>query len=85
MRPKRNNEKHFACTRMMPPLKHSKDDGAFDITKSDVVDWLCQQPELMQFLFDSVRYAVDDRHNHFIVYDKELGMWRGADFEGQGD
>ena len=57
----------------MPPLTHWPNDGyGFDIMRSDVVDWMCQQPELRQWLFNLVRNA------GAITYDLETRTWRGV-------
>lgn len=55
----------------MPPLPHSTD-GLFDITKSEATRWLVAQPEVMSWVFETVR------NMGAIVYNPETGMWSGS-------
>jgi hypothetical protein len=52
----------------MPSLKH-KPNELFDITKSQVVNWLIDQPEVRQDIYDQYR--------RFMVFDPETKTWRG--------
>jgi hypothetical protein len=56
----------------MPLLRHFLPGQAFDISKSEVVQWLCDQPEIQQALFNWYK------RNGAIVY--EDGQWRGANW-----
>ncbi len=69
----RKNSKQFLAARKMPELRHSIPGQPFDIRESEVVRWLVQQPEIMQYVFDKLNYSGD------IVYDRERGTWKGAD------
>ena len=60
----------------MPILRHSVAEP-FDITKSEVVIWLAQQPQILRAMFDFYR----DRGA--IVFDKEAGNWHGRNFESE--
>jgi len=61
----------------MPPLSHWPDDGhGFDIMRSDVVDWMCNQKELRQALFNFVK------NSGVITYDLESRCWRGVEWTG---
>jgi hypothetical protein len=64
------------CVKHMPELRHSVG-NSFDITQSEVVSWLIQQPSILQYLFDKVANGADK----CIVYDRERGTWRGTDHE----
>lgn len=55
----------------MPPLHHSLRDKEYDIKTSEAARWICNQPEVMQKIFDIAR-----KHG-VIVYDKEYGTWKG--------
>ena len=63
----------FDCAKTMPTLRHRLDGEPFDIDRSEVIDWLCEQPEIRQYVFDKARSA------GAIVYDAESGTWSGAD------
>jgi hypothetical protein len=51
----------YRVTSQMPPLRHFLPDQPFDISKSEVVRWLCQQPEVQQTIFNTAK-----RHNMMI-------------------
>lgn len=69
--------KLLECVKKMPELRHSVSDGEFDITKSEVVKWLIRQPDVLQFMFDTVaRPGYEER---LIVYNPDRGTWRGVD------
>ncbi len=61
----------------MPPLRHTPTDRArgerFDVTKSDVVAWLAQQPEALEWLFATCQ--------QWLEYDNATGMWAGKPME----
>lgn len=56
----------------MPPLYHSIPGQNFDIKNSEVVKWLIEQPEILQYLFDKIS------HN-YLQYDSATGKWKGID------
>lgn len=66
-----NPSRSISVAAKMPRLLHASE--PFDIKKSEVLKWLCDQPEILQTLFDYYR----DRGA--ITYDKENGTWRGAE------
>jgi hypothetical protein len=68
----------FDAAKTMPPLRHSLPGEAFDIDRSEVVEWLCRCPQIRQYVFDVAR---DPRSGPAIVYDAETGSWRGVDHE----
>lgn len=59
--------------RKMPPLHHSLPGEPFDIAKSEVIEWLVSQPDIMQLVFNAVR-------NKHIVYNPVTGTWKGVDY-----
>lgn len=58
-----------ACT-MPSGLKHQPE-AEFDWHKSEVVDWLLNQPEVRKYFFDKCNTA------GAIVFDQESGTWKG--------
>lgn len=62
------------CAAEMPPLRHSQEDGEFDACKSEVCQWLCKQPEVMQKVFDMAK------RRGLIYYDPVECRWVGRDF-----
>ena len=78
--PKRKKiPKNLSCVRIMPELRHSVGDGDFDITKSEVVQWLIRQPSVLQYLFDTVRQK--DSVEPLIIYNPDRSTWRGTDYK----
>lgn len=63
----RLNYDFLECARKMPPLRH-KVTEEFDITASECVMWLMQQPTIMQKIF---KKAVDHK---LIKYNPEAGI-----------
>jgi len=61
----------------MPHLQHGISGEAFDIEKSEVAQWLCRQPKIMQLVFD----MVDSSHTgcQQIAYDPDSQTWAGVD------
>jgi hypothetical protein len=59
--------------RPLPVLRHFQPGQSFDIMRSDVAAWLCDQPEIRQEVFNIFK-----RHGA-IVY--EDGRWRGVAWE----
>lgn len=58
----------------MPPLRHTLPGEEFSSAKSEVLDWLCSQPELRDALFQLCKY------NGAIVFNKASGTWRGEHY-----
>ena len=69
--------KKLLCAKNMPKLKY-KPENEFDITKSEVVQWLISQPDILQYIFNKVHGFHND--NTLIVFDSETGTWHGVDY-----
>lgn len=69
----------FLIAKKMPPLKHNPS-GEFDPRKSEVVQWLIEQPEILNYLFDAIRG--NGRRESPIIYNPETGEWKGVDYDG---
>ena len=62
----------------MSPRQHWPDQSQpFDIQQSQITRWLQKQPDVMQWLFDTLR------QRRLIVYDPETFTWRGRDWKGR--
>lgn len=69
------NYDFLECAAFMPPLSHkSQNDDEFDIRHSEAAKWLCQQPEVMQKIFDKAK------QKKLIVYDSQSKTWVGANY-----
>ena len=71
----KRKSKLLDVVKRMPPLYHTLPGCAFDITKSEAVEWLLRQPDMMSYLWNHVR------NSKFIEYDVSTGKWKGVDFE----
>jgi hypothetical protein len=63
----------------MPPLHHSLPDEKFDIFKSETINWLLQQPEILYYLWDEVA-----RRSENVIYNQETKKWTGIEYEEGG-
>ncbi len=61
----------------MPPLYHKLPGKEYDVKKSEMVKWLIQQPEILEYISDRIR-----GNYQFVTYDKETGKWQGVDYNG---
>lgn len=73
---KKKPSEKLDCVRKMPELKHFSGEGEFDITKSEVVQWLIKQPDVLQYIFTRV---AANGSIPLIVYNKNKGTWKGTD------
>ena len=68
------------AARKMPPLHHKLPGEDFDWMKSETVKWLVSQPEVLNFIWQSVRNKTGE--NTLISYDADTGTWQGVDCNG---
>jgi hypothetical protein len=62
----------------MPPLPHSVERAeTFDITKSQAAQWLAQQPEILQAIFDQFHSA------GAIWFSNETKTWQGVEYNNR--
>jgi hypothetical protein len=64
--------KNMRAAANMPRMKHKEEDP-FDIMKSKAAEWLINQPEIRQMVFDLARSS------KAIVYDKGTNTWIGVE------
>lgn len=58
--------------RKMPELYHRFPNEKYDPTKSEVLKWIKEQPELIEWIFNLVE------KRDLVKYDKETGKWHGV-------
>lgn len=58
----------------MPPKKHSVSERSFDITHSEVLQWMLQNRETWEYIWNNIKQSGS------IVYDEKSGMWVGVDY-----
>jgi hypothetical protein len=57
----------------MPRLKHSISGQPFDWNKSEVVQWLSNNPKAISLVFEALKTA------KAITFDRDTGEWKGCD------
>lgn len=67
--------KKMEIGRNLPPSYHKLPGEKYDIKKSEIVQWLIQQPEILQFLWDQFQPS------GYIIYDRSTGKWHGVDYD----
>lgn len=61
--------------RNMPPGYHKLPGDEYDVQKSEVVQWLIQQPSIQEFVWDQFKMSRD------VFYDWTTGKWQGVDYD----
>ena len=64
-------DRMLEAAKAMPLLDHYQRGRPFNISESNVARWLCERPEVMQFVFNYVR-----RHQSIVFVE---GQWCGAE------
>lgn len=59
--------------REMPELYHKLPDQEYDPEKSEVLQWIAKQPELMLWLMKNI-----GAYHNLIEYDKKTSKWHGV-------
>ena len=76
--PPKHNSKLLRVARSMPPLSHwPNKPEAFHILKSEVSEWLANQPDIRQWLFQTVH------SRRLIIFDPQTRTWCGCDGAAQ--
>ncbi len=70
--------KAILAAAQMPPLPHSVEGAeTFDITKSQAAQWLAQQPEILQALFNEYR------NSGAIWFSQKNKTWQGVEYNNR--
>lgn len=72
---KKVRSKNLEVARFMPPLRHTVTDQSFNIKKSEVVMWLIEQPEILNYVWNNIKNSGD------VAYDPESKRWHGVEYE----
>ena len=75
--PKQKVSKLLDVVKKMPPLYHTLPGEEFDLSKSEVVQWLIRQPDILSYIANRITGI-----GKLIVYDRETGKWKGVDYNG---
>lgn len=66
------------CVKKMPELKHTNGESNFDIKESEICQWLIQQPDVLQYIFNRV---ANNGAKPLIIYNSKRETWQGVDYE----
>lgn len=58
----------------MPPLYHTLPGEKYHSSKSEVLKWLSERPELTEYLLEQAKNARE------IYYDPTTGKWQGVNY-----
>lgn len=72
-------EKLLNKAKLMPPLYHTLPGKKFDINDSEVINWLMEQEETKQFVFNCVCNKGED--SKVIRYDSSTCKWKGINYD----
>lgn len=75
VRRKKKYSVNLEIGKKMPLLYHTLPGQEFDYKKSEVLDWIAQQPEMLNFVREQLKSA------GYIKYDRKTGLWVGVDYE----
>lgn len=75
----RKKSKLLEVGKEMPMLYHLFPDEEYDPTQSQVLRWISEQPELMEWIFKQLKST------GYIVYDPQWEAWRGVNFRKSED
>ena len=65
----------------MSPLHHKRPGRDFDWKESEAVGWLISQPEILDFVWQSVHNKTGSHGGKaLIVFDPETHTWKGVDY-----
>lgn len=72
----KKRSKKIEVGKKLPPSYHTLPGEEFDIQKSEVVNWLIKQPEILSYIWDQFKQS------GYVEYDPETSLWTGVDFDG---
>lgn len=68
---KKTRSKILEVAKFMPPLANSFQ----DIRNSEVLKWLVQQPEVLNYIWNNIK------NSGSVVYNPITGKWKGVSYE----
>lgn len=75
----RKRSEKLKIARKLPPSYHTVPGEEFDIKKSEVMQWLLNQPDILNYLWNNIKQSGD------VEYDSDTGIWTGVDYDGEED
>ncbi|WP_312072034.1 hypothetical protein [Anaerotignum propionicum] len=66
--------KNLEIAKRMPPLSHTIPGRPFEIKQSEVVKWLLNQPDILNYIWNNIKNSED------VFYNPDTGKWQGVDY-----
>lgn len=73
IRNKKSKSIKLDTAKSMPPLYHKLPGENYSTEKSQAIQWLIQQPEIQEFIWDKIKQSGD------VFYNSATGKWQGVD------
>lgn len=73
VRRKKTRSKKLEVGKQMPPLYHKLPGEEYAPGQSEVLNWIAQQPDLLEWTFAQLKSA------GYVEYDSETGIWSGVE------
>lgn len=76
----KKRSKYLDVAKKMPPLYHTVPGEDFEISKSEVAQWLVSQPEILLYVVNRIKGS--SGQTPYITYNQSTGKWQGVDYHG---
>lgn len=80
MRRRTKKDELLDVARKMPPLHHKFPEEEFDWKKSEVIKWLIRQPEILDYIWQSV--CNKGEASRLVKFNADSRTWQGVDYDG---
>lgn len=67
--------KKLLIAKLMPSLHHTLPGQKYDAKKSQVLSWIVEQPDILEWAFDQMKST------GYISYNSADGKWTGIDYD----
>lgn len=72
---KKKRSQKLNIGRKLPPSYHKLPGEEYDVNKSQAINWLMQQPDILGFVWDQFKQSGD------VIYNPDTGKWQGIDYD----
>ncbi|MGG2111937.1 hypothetical protein ABFY60_15665 [Lysinibacillus pakistanensis] len=72
----KKRSKNLEVARKLPPSYHTLPGEKFEMKKSEVINWLIEQPEILNYLWNNIKNSDD------VEYNAATGVWTGVEYNG---
>lgn len=73
--PNCKRSKLLEIAKNMPPVRHTISGQNFEIQNSEAIQWLIQQPEILNYIWNNVK------NSGAVIYDPQTSRWTGAEYD----